>query len=153
MQLLSSSKERIREGDGRQQNHRTDAIVEQEYPMLAQSPSTFSAPSAAHDTANERRGRLRLLADARASIRWAHVSPGGCRFHHRGSDAVALVWPPGHSARGNPLTIFNEKGNAVATVGKLANLDGSVAAPESMQGRPIFGCPLVSSVELVAPIE
>jgi len=76
-----------------------------------------------------------------------------CTWLGSGSDAVALVWPPGYSARGNPLTIFNEKGNAVATVGKLANLDGSVAAPESMQGRPILGCPLMSSVELVAPIE
>jgi hypothetical protein len=80
-----------------------------------------------------------------------NVDGTACTWLGSGSDAVALVWPPGYSAHGNPLTIFSEKGNAVAAVGAFANLDGSVAAPESMQGRPILGCPLMSSVELVAP--
>lgn len=74
-----------------------------------------------------------------------------CTWLGSGSDAVALVWPPGYSAHGNPLTIFDKNGNAVASLGAFVNLDGSVAAPESMQRKPILGCPLMSSVALVAP--
>jgi len=74
-----------------------------------------------------------------------------CTWLGSGSDSVALVWPPGYSAHGNPLTIVDKKGNAVAMVGAFVNLDGSVAAAEWMQGKPILGCPLISSVELVAP--
>jgi hypothetical protein len=61
---------------------------------------------------------------------------------------VALMWPPGYSAHGTPLTIFSENGQPVATVGQFVNLDGSVAAPEDLQGKPILGCPRMSSVEL-----
>lgn len=95
---------------------------------------------------------------ARASTRVGGILGGrtnhggtACTWLGSGSDAVALVWPPGYSAHGSPLTILNDKGNAVAMVGAFVNLDGSVAAPESLQGRPVLGCPLMSSVELVAP--
>jgi hypothetical protein len=98
------------------------------------------------------------LPTARALTKFGGVLGGrtnadgtACTWLGNGTDAVALVWPPGYFARGNPLIIVNEKGNAVAAVGAYANLDGSVAAPESMQGHPILGCPRMSYVELVAP--
>jgi hypothetical protein len=74
-----------------------------------------------------------------------------CFWLGNAGDQVALVWPPRYSAQGNPLTIFNQDGTPVATVGQSVNLDGSTAAPEDMQARPVLGCPRMSSVELVAP--
>jgi hypothetical protein len=47
------------------------------------------------------------------------------------------------------LTIVDENGSAVATVGESVNFDGSVAAPEDIQAKPVLGCPKLSSVELV----
>jgi hypothetical protein len=36
-----------------------------------------------------------------------------------GEGRSALEWPPGYSARGNPLSIFDEKGQMIATVGEV----------------------------------
>jgi hypothetical protein len=74
-----------------------------------------------------------------------------CFWLGNDSDAVALMWPPRYSARGNPLTIFNEKGQAVATVGQFVNLDGSTTAPEDVLAKAVLGCSRMSSVILVAP--
>jgi hypothetical protein len=80
------------------------------------------------------------------------ANPDGTACFWLGSDPdrLALVWPPRYSARGNPLTIIDENGIAFATVGQSVSLDGSVAAPEDIQAKPILGCPRMS-VELVAP--
>lgn len=64
---------------------------------------------------------------------------------------IGLLWPPHYSARGNPLTVFNEKEVAVASVGQSVVLDGATMAPESIQQRGIPGCPNTSGVGLVAP--
>jgi hypothetical protein len=78
----------------------------------------------------------------------ANADRTACFWLGSDPDWVALVWPPRYSARGNPLTIVDENGNAVATVGQSVNLDGSVAAPEDIQAKPVLGCPKMSSVEL-----
>jgi hypothetical protein len=48
------------------------------------------------------------------------------------------------------LTIYDKNGKPFATVGQFVNLDGSTAAPEDIQAKPVLGCPKISSVELVA---
>lgn len=65
--------------------------------------------------------------------------------------AIGLLWPPHYSARGNPLTIYNEKGSQVAKVGEDVSLDGATTAPETVLRTGIPGCPNTSSVALVAP--
>jgi len=78
----------------------------------------------------------------------ANADGTACFWLGSDPDWQALVWPPRYSARGNPLRIVDENGIAFATVGQSVSLDGSVAAPEDMQARPVLGCPKMSSVEL-----
>ena len=74
-----------------------------------------------------------------------------CFWLGNDGDAVALMWPPRYSARGNPLTIFNENGQAVATVRQFVNFDGSTTASEDVMAKAVLGCSRMSSVILVAP--
>jgi hypothetical protein len=111
---------------------------------------TLSAPS--YKVATWSRPAMpRGVPEARALTKVGGVLGGranadGTACFWLGGDA--LVWPPRYSARGNPLTIVDENGVAVAQVGQWINLDGSVAAPEDMQAKPVLGCPKMSSVEL-----
>jgi hypothetical protein len=63
-----------------------------------------------------------------------------CFWLGSGEDRAALLWPPGYSARANPLSIFDEKGQMIATVGEVVTLDGGVA-PENVIAKSVFGCP------------
>ena len=63
-----------------------------------------------------------------------------CFWLGSGEDRAALLWPPGYSAHGNPLSIFDAKGQMIATVGEVVTLDGGVA-PEDVISKGIFGCP------------
>jgi len=71
-----------------------------------------------------------------------------------GSNRIALLWPNGYSARGKPLTIFDQDDHAIGTVGQFVILDGSTMAPEDIntKGRTtgIMGCPPMSNVVMVA---
>jgi hypothetical protein len=71
-----------------------------------------------------------------------------CFWLGSAEDRAALLWPPGYSARGNPLSIFDEKGQMIATVGKVVTLDGGVA-PEDVIAKGIFGCPKTPLVRAV----
>ena len=64
---------------------------------------------------------------------------------------IGLLWPPRYTARGNPLTVFNENELAVAAVGQNVTLDGATTAPETTLRTGIPGCPSTSSVALVSP--
>jgi len=79
----------------------------------------------------------------------ANADGTACFWLGTDPDRLALIWPPRYSARSNPLTIVDENGSAVATVGESVNFDGSVAAPEDIQAKPVLGCAKLSSVELV----
>jgi hypothetical protein len=63
-----------------------------------------------------------------------------CFWLGSGEDRAVLLWPPGYSARGNPLSVFDAKGHLIATVGEVITLDGGTA-PEDVIAKGIFGCP------------
>lgn len=73
-----------------------------------------------------------------------------CLWLVNDGDPVALMWPPRYSAHGNPLTVFSQNGQAVATVGQSVTFDGAVTAPEDILAKPILGCPSMSLVVLVS---
>jgi hypothetical protein len=96
------------------------------------------------------------IPDARALTKVGGVLGGrtnvdgtACFWLGRDGDQAALMWPPGYSAHGRPLTIYDQNGNPFATVGQFVNLDGCVAAPEDILAKPTLGCPRMLSVELV----
>jgi hypothetical protein len=60
-----------------------------------------------------------------------------CFWLGSGEDRAALLWPPGYSARGNPLSIFDEKGQMISTVGEVVTSDGGVAAEDVIAKRYI----------------
>ncbi len=62
-----------------------------------------------------------------------------------GEDREALEWPPGYSARQNPLSIYDQDGHIVATVGDFVSLGGGTA-PDYVIASGIFGCPKTWSV-------
>ena len=107
--------------------------------------ATWSRPASA-GTVPEARALTKV-----GGILGGRANPDGTACFWLGSDPdrVALIWPPRYSARSNPLTIIDQNGSAVATVGESVNLDGSVAAPEDIQAKPVLGCPKMPSVELV----
>lgn len=72
------------------------------------------------------------------------------------SERTALIWPNGYEARANPvLSIYDENGHVLGSVGQLVEFDGSTAPPEDIvaQARTggILGCPPMPRVEWVAP--
>ena len=69
-----------------------------------------------------------------------NVDGSACFWLGSGDDRAALLWPPGYSARGNPLSVFDAKGHLIATVGEVITLDGG-KAPEDVIAMGIFGCP------------
>ena len=69
-----------------------------------------------------------------------NADDSACFWLGSGEDRAALLWPPGYSARGNPLSVFDAKGHLIATVGEVITLDGG-AAPDDVTARGIFGCP------------
>ncbi|MDQ6879101.1 MAG: hypothetical protein M3082_15710 [Candidatus Dormibacteraeota bacterium] len=63
-----------------------------------------------------------------------------CFWFGSGDDRTALHWPPGYSARDNPLSVFDAKGHMIATVGERVTLDGG-SAPDDVIAKGILGCP------------
>jgi len=70
------------------------------------------------------------------------ANPDGtaCLWVDDGPDRMALVWPSGYTARGNPLAVYDEHGALVGVVGKQVTLGGGRGAPDD--GRPVsvLGC-------------
>jgi hypothetical protein len=60
-----------------------------------------------------------------------------CLWLGDGTKRTALVWPPGYSARGNPLAVYDQRGVRVAVVGKRVSLGGGgspIEGPYSVMG-------------------
>jgi hypothetical protein len=58
-----------------------------------------------------------------------------CFWIGDGQDRTWLVWPQGYSAEGNPLTIVDQNGRVLATVGKRVALGGRRdEGPATVQG-------------------
>lgn len=68
----------------------------------------------------------------------ANADGTACTWVGSGSDRTALVWPPGYSAAGPPLGIYDEKGGIVALVGKPILIGGGHLSSPLQQG--ILGC-------------
>jgi hypothetical protein len=54
------------------------------------------------------------------------VNPDGtaCLWVGEGSQRMALVWSAGYSARGNPLSVYDQHGRPIGVVGKHITLGG-----------------------------
>ena len=55
----------------------------------------------------------------------------GCIVLQSGGFLQVLVWPPGYTARGDPLTVFDRHGNTVATVGDKVSVGGNPSGRET----------------------
>jgi hypothetical protein len=55
-------------------------------------------------------------------------------------ERMALIWPSGYVARGNPLAVYDQHGTLIGVVGKPVILGGSGGWPDD--GRPVsvLGC-------------
>ena len=62
---------------------------------------------------------------------------------------MALVWPHGYSARGNPLTIVDDHSNNAATVGRMVALGGN----QDLAKKPVVGCSATRTVWYVGAVE
>jgi hypothetical protein len=74
-----------------------------------------------------------------------------CFWLGDGESRETLMWPPGYTARSDPLRAIDDNGHVAATVGEFVSLDGATAAPEAILGKGILGCRATSSVVIVAP--
>ena len=66
-------------------------------------------------------------------------------------ERMALIWPSGYIARGNPLAVYDQNGALVGTVGEHVTLGGGRGAPDD--GRPVsvLGCSGFTNTWAAAP--
>jgi len=64
---------------------------------------------------------------------------------------MAVIWPSGYVARGNPLAVYDHQGALIGVVGKPVILGGSRGWPDD--GRPVsvLGCSGFSSTWYASP--
>jgi hypothetical protein len=60
-----------------------------------------------------------------------------CLWVGQGHDAEALYWPFGYTAGGNPLTVYDDSGRIVATVGERVAFGGGLMGEDV---GSILGC-------------
>jgi hypothetical protein len=72
-----------------------------------------------------------------------------CFWMGDNKDQSALVWPQGYSAKGSPLSIFDEKGRRRGIVGQTIAVSGGLGPPQS---APILGCPGMNQEFLVGGV-
>lgn len=61
---------------------------------------------------------------------------------------VALIWPAGFTARGTPITVYDENDKIVATVGQKVVLGGGLAP----DGTRVFGCTAFAQAWIVGRV-
>ena len=66
-------------------------------------------------------------------------------------ERMAVIWPSGYIARGNPLAVYDQHGVRIGVVGQLVTLGGGRGGPDD--GRPVsvLGCSGFSSTWYAAP--
>lgn len=79
----------------------------------------------------------------------ANKNGTACLWIGAGSERTALVWPDHYYASGNPLSVVDEKGHALATVGQHVVLRGGLAPDGTSQA---LGCPNFNQQFLVAEV-
>jgi hypothetical protein len=60
-----------------------------------------------------------------------------CLWVGQGKESMALFWPFGYSAGGNPLTVYDDSGKSVATVGQQVGFGGGLMFDDV---HSILGC-------------
>ena len=79
------------------------------------------------------------LLSLTSGILQGNVNPDGtaCLWLGEGSKREALVWPSGYNARGNPLSVYDQRGALIGVVGKRVSLGGGgspIEGPYSVMG-------------------
>jgi hypothetical protein len=102
-------------------------------------PSAASPSAATYRIATSPQDAHYLLAEVDGVLR-GQVNPDGtaCLWLGDGSDRMALVWPYGYSARGNPLSVYDQNGALIGVAGKRVSLGGGGTPSEGPYF--ILGC-------------
>ena len=66
-----------------------------------------------------------------------------------GGERMALIWPHGYSARGNPLSVVDDNGHNLATVGRMVALGGN----KDLAPQRVIGCSASQTVWYVGAVE
>lgn len=107
--------------------------------MMCCGPAPSSNPTESYTIATGPRP-TQVFLDARTQgILAGQVNGDGtaCLWIGAGANQIALFWPYGYTARGNPLAVYDDVGKRVATVGQRVALGGA-RAPGTLHS--ILGC-------------
>lgn len=113
----------------------------------------LASPSAGtYRVATAPKGAVFLTAGVVGVLR-GQVNPDGtaCLWLGDGPDRMALIWPYGYSARGKPLSVYDQNGTLVAVVGKRVSLGGGGGEPLDGRTVSVLGCSQFSRIWGVAP--
>jgi hypothetical protein len=107
--------------------------------LLLGACEASSGPSVPYQIATAKvRSDVSLLARLDGVLNGRTNADGtACLWIGQGSEAIALSWPFGYSAGGNSLTVYDDSGKGVATVGQRVVFGGGLMADEV---HSILGC-------------
>ena len=103
----------------------------------AGGPAVTSPSATSYRIATEHSERYLLALTTGVLQGTGNPDGTACLWLEQGSRRVALVWPPGYSARGNPLSVYDERGALIGVVGKRVSLGGGgspIEGPYSVMG-------------------
>jgi hypothetical protein len=112
--------------------------------------SVSTGPSNDHRIATgERDPQLRTILDG---VLNAQINSDGtaCLWISAEETRVAAIWPPGFTARGNPLVLYDEKGSRVAAAGE--KLKVGAGQVRSISTQPVLGCTGLSESVVGGPL-
>jgi len=110
-----------------------------------------TSPTAVTYRIATRRSDFYLLALVGGVLR-GKANPDGtaCLWLGDGSERMVLLWPSGYSARGNPLSVYDQSGALVGVVGQRVSLGGG-PGPDDVRNVSVLGCTGFSAVWGVSP--
>jgi hypothetical protein len=70
------------------------------------------------------------------------ANPDGtaCLWVDDGPDRMALIWPSGYIARGNPLAVYDQHDALIGVVGKHVTIGGGRGRPTDAPPVSVLGC-------------
>jgi len=115
-------------------------------------PAVTSPTAATYRVATSPEGVNYLMARVDGVLH-GQVNPDGtaCLWLGDGSDRMALMWPYGYKARGNPLSVYDQNGALIGVAGTHVSLGGGGGAPIEGRAVAVLGCSGFSRVWGVAP--
>jgi hypothetical protein len=113
-------------------------------------PAVTSPSPATYRVATEPNERYLLIRLDTVLHGQANSDGTACLWYGDGAERVALVWPPGYVARGNPLAVYDGSGALIGVVGQHIALGGG-GGPNGGSSVSVLGCSPVSGIWIVSP--